>query len=77
MNDKKKAAYSFLALLGIVSLFSDLTHGVARSIVGPAIIIALVVFSVIAQAAWLPFFFRTKALLSRKPEPSEGRGNAG
>ncbi|MFA6507966.1 MAG: MFS transporter [Treponemataceae bacterium] len=35
MDDKKKAAYSFLVLLGIVSLFSDLTYEGARSIIGP------------------------------------------
>jgi predicted MFS family arabinose efflux permease len=33
--NKKKAAYSFIMLLGIVSLFSDLTYEGARSIIGP------------------------------------------
>lgn len=31
----KKSAYTFIILLGIVSLFSDLTHEGARSIIGP------------------------------------------
>lgn len=35
MNNTKKAAYSFIILLGIVSLFSDLTYEGARSIIGP------------------------------------------
>jgi len=37
MNDKKKiqkAAFSFILLMGIVSLFSDMTHEGARSILG-------------------------------------------
>jgi len=34
-NNKRKAAYSFLVLLGVVSLFSDLTYEGARSIIGP------------------------------------------
>ena len=39
MQDKKKAAYAFLFLLGIVSLFSDLTYEGARSIVGPYLLL--------------------------------------
>ncbi|HEY9595737.1 MAG TPA: MFS transporter [Spirochaetia bacterium] len=39
MDNKRKAAYSFLVLLGIVSLFSDLTYEGARSIVGPYLLI--------------------------------------
>lgn len=35
MDNKRKAAYAFLVLLGVVSLFSDLTYEGARSIVGP------------------------------------------
>ena len=35
MTDKRKAAYSFLVLLGVISLFSDLTYEGARSILGP------------------------------------------
>ncbi|MCL1911957.1 MAG: MFS transporter [Leptospirales bacterium] len=35
MENKKKSAYYFILLLGIVSLFSDLTHEGARSILGP------------------------------------------
>jgi MFS family permease len=38
-KDKKKAAYSFLVLLGIVSLFSDLTYEGARSILGPYLLL--------------------------------------
>ncbi|MEM5769360.1 MAG: MFS transporter, partial [Bacillota bacterium] len=33
--DIRKSAYSFIILLGIVSLFSDLTYEGARSIIGP------------------------------------------
>ena len=39
MDNKKKAAYSFLVLLGIVSLFSDLTYEGARSILGPYLLL--------------------------------------
>lgn len=39
MESKKKAAYSFLVLLGIVSLFSDLTYEGARSILGPYLLL--------------------------------------
>jgi len=39
MENKKKAAYTFLALLGIVSLFSDLTYEGARSILGPYLLL--------------------------------------
>lgn len=35
INNTKKAAYSFIILLGIVSLFADLTYEGARSIIGP------------------------------------------
>ena len=39
MQNRKKAAYKFLVLLGIVSLFSDLTYEGARSILGPYLLI--------------------------------------
>jgi len=39
MESKKKAAYTFLVLLGIVSLFSDLTYEGARSILGPYLLL--------------------------------------
>ncbi|WP_332238221.1 MFS transporter [Sporolactobacillus sp. KGMB 08714] len=35
MNNMKKAAYSFIILLGIVSLLSDMAYEGARSIIGP------------------------------------------
>ncbi len=38
-DPKKRAAYSFLVLLGIVSLFSDLTHEGSRAIVGPYLLL--------------------------------------
>lgn len=38
-DPKKRAAYAFLVLLGIVSLFSDLTYEGARSIVGPYLLL--------------------------------------
>ncbi len=39
MESKKKAAYTFLVLLGMVSLFSDLTYEGARSILGPYLLL--------------------------------------
>lgn len=39
MENKKKAAYTFIVLLGIVSLFSDLTYEGARSILGPYLLL--------------------------------------
>ena len=39
MNKAKKSAYSFLVMLGIVSLFSDLTYEGARSIIGPYLLL--------------------------------------
>lgn len=39
MSDNKKAAYSFLVLLGFISLFSDLTYEGARSILGPFLLL--------------------------------------
>lgn len=39
MKDKRKSAYSFLVLLGVVSLFSDLTYEGARSIIGPYLLL--------------------------------------
>lgn len=33
--DRKKSAYTFILLLGVISLFSDLTYEGARSIIGP------------------------------------------
>ena len=39
MTDNKKAAYSFLVLLGVISLFSDLTYEGARSILGPFLLL--------------------------------------
>ncbi len=39
MKDKHRAAYSFLVLLGVVSLFSDLTYEGARSIIGPYLLL--------------------------------------
>jgi MFS family permease len=39
MTDKRKAAYSFLVLLGVISLFSDLTYEGARSILGPYLLL--------------------------------------
>lgn len=39
MSTKRKSAYSFLVLLGIVSLFSDLTYEGARSIIGPYLLL--------------------------------------
>lgn len=39
MNEKKKLAYSFLVMLGIVSLFSDLSYEGARSIIGPYLLL--------------------------------------
>lgn len=39
MKNKRKAAYSFLVLLGVVSLFSDLTYEGARSIIGPYLLL--------------------------------------
>jgi MFS family permease len=35
LSTAKKSAYAFIILIGIVSLFSDLTHEGARSIIGP------------------------------------------
>jgi hypothetical protein len=35
MNKAKKSAYYFILLCGIISLFSDLAHEGARSILGP------------------------------------------
>ena len=39
MENRKKAAYTFLVLIGVVSLFSDLTHEGARSILGPYLLL--------------------------------------
>ncbi|MFZ2636664.1 MAG: MFS transporter [Rectinemataceae bacterium] len=39
MKTSHKAAYSFLVLMGVVSLFSDLTYEGARSIVGPYLLL--------------------------------------
>jgi len=39
MKDKRKSAYAFLVLLGVVSLFSDLTYEGARSIIGPYLLL--------------------------------------
>ncbi|HUW39372.1 MAG TPA: MFS transporter [Rectinemataceae bacterium] len=39
IDSKKKAAYAFLALLGVVSLFSDFTYEGARSILGPYLLL--------------------------------------
>ncbi len=39
MKGSKKAAYSFLVLLGVISLFSDLTYEGARSILGPFLLL--------------------------------------
>jgi len=39
MRDSKKAAYGFLVLLGVISLFSDLTYEGARSILGPFLLL--------------------------------------
>lgn len=39
MDDKRKAAYAFLVLLGVISLFSDLTYEGARSILGPFLLL--------------------------------------
>lgn len=39
METKKKAAYTFLVLLGVISLFSDLTYEGARSIMGPYLLL--------------------------------------
>ena len=39
METKKKAAYTFLVLLGVISLFSDLTYEGARSIIGPYLLL--------------------------------------
>ena len=38
-QQKKKNAYAFLVLLGIVSLFSDLTYEGAKSIIGPYLLL--------------------------------------
>lgn len=38
-KQKKKNAYTFLVLLGVVSLFSDLTYEGARSIIGPYLLL--------------------------------------
>jgi len=35
MENKRKSAYYFILLFGVISLFSDLTHEGARSILGP------------------------------------------
>ncbi|GHV22988.1 hypothetical protein FACS189494_10530 [Spirochaetia bacterium] len=35
MKDRKKSAMAFIVLIGILSLFSDMTHEGARSIPGP------------------------------------------
>lgn len=35
MNNQKRIAFHFIILLGIVSLFGDITYEGARSIVGP------------------------------------------
>ena len=39
MNDNRKSAYAFLVLLGVISLFSDLTYEGARSILGPFLLL--------------------------------------
>jgi MFS family permease len=39
VEDKRKSAYAFLVLLGVVSLFSDLTYEGARSIIGPYLLL--------------------------------------
>jgi MFS family permease len=39
LDEGKKKAYAFLVLLGVVSLFSDLTYEGARSIVGPYLLL--------------------------------------
>jgi MFS family permease len=39
MNDKRKSAYQFIIIMGIVSLFSDLTYEGARSIIGPYLLL--------------------------------------
>ena len=39
MEDKRKSAYAFIVLLGVVSLFSDLTYEGMRSIVGPYLLL--------------------------------------
>ncbi|MEN6399346.1 MAG: MFS transporter, partial [Rectinema sp.] len=38
-QQKKKNAYAFLVLIGIVSLFSDLTYEGAKSIIGPYLLL--------------------------------------
>ncbi|HTX74527.1 MAG TPA: MFS transporter [Rectinemataceae bacterium] len=38
-KERRKAAYAFLVLLGIISLFSDLTYEGARSILGPFLLL--------------------------------------
>jgi len=39
MKNRRQAAYRFLVLLGVVSLFSDLTYEGARSILGPYLLL--------------------------------------
>lgn len=39
MDEKRKSAYAFLVLLGVISLFSDLTYEGARSILGPFLLL--------------------------------------
>ncbi len=39
MNDNRKSAYAFLVLLGVISLFSDLSYEGARSILGPFLLL--------------------------------------
>jgi len=39
LKNKRRSAYAFLVLLGIISLFSDLTYEGARSIIGPYLLL--------------------------------------
>jgi len=56
MDDQKKIAYQFIVLLGIVSLFGDITYEAARSITGPYLAVLGAGASVVGFVAGLGEF---------------------
>ncbi len=56
----KASALKFVVLLGIVSLFADMTYEGARSVTGPYLAVLGVSATVVVQLAAIPLFLLVK-----------------
>jgi len=59
-NLSKQSALKFVVLIGVVSLFADMTYEGARSVTGPYLVVLGASATVVVQLAAIPLFLLVK-----------------